>query len=427
MRKFFGLLAAVLALMAIALFVAGCSKQESSGNGKKSTLKLWSHQNEVWNISNEKLIAGFQKENPNITIEYEAFPYGDFEQKTQTSLISKSGGADIYEIWGGWVLDFAPTNALAPVPDSFINTLKQDSYEMVLAGFEYGGNYYGVPIELNQEGSGLLVLKPWFEEHGIVYPKTWNEMINIARKYRVYNNDGTFTMEGFDFINDSTLTKMYASMIVSKGGIFYENGKFNFDTPIAKEALQTLVDYVRVDHLCDIEAFLGGGFGNEYGVFNGIALMACKGFWTIPEAKEMYGSEYGVDFDYIALPFYGPEEKWVAETGWGYSVNASSQHLDEAWEFVKYCLRPENLIQLCIDRGSLPPQKSVATSSTYLAAVPFAKPIVDILDGVVYLGRINTEILKKIICDAFVDMVQNGTTVDIAAQKINSEIAKYTK
>lgn len=406
--------------VAVLLAVTGCSKKEDAGGVK--TLRLWTHQEAPWNDSNDRLVAGFMRENPDIKIEIEAFPYEDFEQKTQTALASNTGGADIFELWGGWILDFAPSGALSPVPDSLIDGIKNDCYDPVLKGVYYNGKYYGVPIEFNQEGAGLLILKPWFEEHGVAYPTTWDGMIDIARKNRIYRN-GQFEMRGWNFISTDSLLFTYTAMIVSNGGNYLENDghKFNFETPVAKEALQTLVNYVTVDHLTDISTLLGSGFDNEYEIFLGTGLMAPRGFWTIPVGTEMYGVEVGKDFDYIALPFYGSEKKWVAETGWSQVVNARTQYPEEAWKFVEYCHRTENLIQMAIDRSMIPPQKTAATSTAYLNALPYAKPIVDLLDRAQHIGYINTDIMKTSLVNVFVDMVQNGVSVDAAAKRLTDE------
>jgi multiple sugar transport system substrate-binding protein len=424
---------AIVSLLAVAVlsFATGCSKKEEAsggGGGGTKNLRFWTHQNVPWNDSNDALAAGFMKENPDIKLEIEAFPYADFEQKTQTALASKTGGADIFELWGGWILDFAPSGALSPAPDHLIDAIKNDCYDPVLKGVSHNGKYYGVPIEFNQEGAGLLINKPWFEEHGIAYPTTWDEMIDIARKNRIYNN-GEFELKGWNFISNDTLVFTYTAMIVSKGGNYLENDghKFNFETPIAKEALQTLANYVTVDHLTDISTFLGSGFDNEYEIFLGTGLMAPRGFWTIPTGKEMYGVEWGKDFDYIALPFYGPEKKWVAETGWSQVVNAGTQYPEEAWKFVEYCHRTENLIQMAIDRGMIPPQKTAATSPVYLSALPYAKPIVDSLDGAQHIGYINTDVMKVSLVNVFVDMVQNGVSVDAAVKRLTEECNAVAK
>jgi multiple sugar transport system substrate-binding protein len=413
MRKIVVLVAGLLIAIAA---ITGCSNRGSERG--KVILRFWSHQNVPWNINNEEFIAGFMEENPGISIEYEAFPYGDFEQKTQTALISKTGGADIFELWGGWVLDFSPTGALAPVPEQFINELKADSYEPVLASFFYDGKYYGVPIEFNAEYGGMLVLKPYFDSHNIKYPSTWDEAIGIAREHAVTRN-GVMELRGFDYIGSDTLLFTYLSMILSKGGTYLEDGghRFNFNTPIAREALQKLRDYILVDKITSIDAFLGGNPGVDYYVFMGESLMAPRGMWTIPTGKEMYDAELGVDIDYIPSPFYGPEKKWAAETGWGLVVNSGTSHPDEAWKFVEYCLRPENIFKSVVARGNIPPRRSVAKDPAYLAAIPYAKPIVDVLDGASYVGYINTDVMKEELDNAFIDMIQNGVSVEATLQR----------
>ena len=64
--------------------------------------------------------------------------------------------------------------------------------------------YYGVPMEFNAESGAMLVNKPYFEEHGLSYPETWDEMINLATEHSV-SKDNVFDMRRFDFIAHDTL------------------------------------------------------------------------------------------------------------------------------------------------------------------------------------------------------------------------------
>jgi multiple sugar transport system substrate-binding protein len=416
--------------MGVVLAFAGGGAQSGGSQGEKTVLKFWSHQQAVWNTQNEELIAAFEKENPNVKIEYETYPYGDFEQKTQTALVSKSGGADIFELWGGWIVDISSTGSIAPVPEAFINALKQDSYDTVLGGFEYQGKYYGVPMELNQEMGGLLINKAYFDQHNIKYPTTWDEMIAIAKANSASSN-GVFTMKGFDFAQDTALPMLYMTMILSQGGQYFVPGRvdrYNFDTPESIKALQTLADLITKDKVTNTDVLTGASQDQNYHLlFNGEVLMIPIGFWTIPIGEETYGVTYGKDFDYIQIPFFGPQKKWVAETGWGYVVNANTKDQEAAWKFVEFCVRPENLMKIDTVRGLIPPRKSVARDPDYLKALPYAKPIIDIIDGVNYMGYINTEALKRIINNALVDMVQNGTPAAVAVKKINADLEPYYK
>lgn len=102
----------ILALvMLLSLTACGGGK----GKSEVTELVIWGHQEEAWNKSYEKIAADFMKDNPDIKIRCEFFPYDEFESKVQTSLMSKTSEADIYEIWGGWAVDYASTGALAPL------------------------------------------------------------------------------------------------------------------------------------------------------------------------------------------------------------------------------------------------------------------------------------------------------------------------
>lgn len=421
MRK----LIVIFLTLTLILGLMACTNGKGTSSSEQVTLKYWSHVDEdAWIASEDKMIASFEKENPNIKIVRESFPYDEFEQKVQTSLISKSGGADIYELWGGWAIDFASTGCFSPVPDVLISDLKNDCYEPVLGAMLYDGKYYGVPLEFNAEYGGMLVLKPYFDEHNIAYPTTWDDMIKIAKENSKSNGE-VFDMRGFDFISFDTLPYTWLSMILSSGGSYLEGDKgdkVNFDTAIAKETLQKLVDYVKVDKVTNIASLTGEQLENHDWLFMGESLMAIRGMWTITTGTGDYKLEYGKDFDYIQSPFYGSEKRWAAETGWGMAVNSSSQYTDAAWKFVEFCLRPENLLQINIDCGMIPPRKSVAHDPAYVKAVPYAAPILDVLDGASFIGYFNTDTFKEAICNMFVDIIQNGTSIDDAISGLNDTL-----
>lgn len=430
-------LALALALLMLLSMLAGCTQPQNEGPSKdpapqnstsgggdseeEITLRYWTHVETPWNISNDKMVEAFQKEYPNIKIEVEAYPYDEFEQKVQTSLLSKSGGADIYELWGGWAYEFAPTGVFSPVPDELLQDLLDDCYDPVLGAFEHEGKYYGVPMEFNAEYGGMLVNKPYFEEHNLAYPTTWDEMIDLATEHSVSEN-GVFSMRGLDFVSFDTVPYTWLSMILSSGGSYLDGDTFNFDTPIAKETLQKLVDYVKVNKVTNVDGLTGSDIENQDWMFLGEALMVPRGIWVIPVGEEEYELTYEKEFSYTPIPFYGSEKRWAAETGWGLAVNANSDYADAAWKFISFFMRPENLRQVNIDRGQIPPRKSVAHDPTFVEAMPYAQPILDVLDGASWIGPINTDVLKEAICNMFADIVQNDTPIDDAIAKLNQDI-----
>ncbi|MEG0640907.1 MAG: extracellular solute-binding protein [Clostridia bacterium] len=138
MKKFLSLLLALVLMLSVTVTA---SAQE--------VVKFWTHTNNAWNASYEELIAEFEAANPEIKIEYTNFPYADFEAKMQSSLMAGEPGADVYEAWGGWMLNFASSGVLSEIPSVFLEELLKDVYEPVMGTLQYQGKYYGAPLELN--------------------------------------------------------------------------------------------------------------------------------------------------------------------------------------------------------------------------------------------------------------------------------------
>lgn len=411
----------VLSLVLSALllgFFAACSKKPETTVAKSGeggvVIKYWAHQNEGWNQSHTALAEKFMKANPAITVKTEFFPYEDFESKVQTSLLSKTGGADIYELWGGWAIDFTHTGKLAKVPEPFLSEFKKDYFPPALGSFEYQGDYYGVPIEFNIESGGLLVNKKLFEQKGLSYPTTWTEMLSIAEKTSI-RNGAIMEMRGFDFVTYDNVTYTWLSMLMSKGGSYFgADGKFNFTSSEAVDAMTQLVGYVNDKGYTNLEALTGGGNEGHYFLFEDQAMMVPRGPWVISEGIASYGLELGVDFDYIAMPWYGDKVVFAAETGWGLSVAEDSANKEAAWKYVAFMMEPENIVghlEIC---GMLPARQSIIDNTDYRKRIPFVEPLLKILPYGQYIGRFNTDVFKEDINNM---MVRLCTTTDFATVK----------
>lgn len=419
----------VTLVLALALVMSMCI----SASAEQQVVKFWSHQNVAWNESWEALIDAFEAENPDITIEYTTFPYNDFEAKTQTSLMASDAGADVYEVWGAWMLDFSSTGALAEVPEELMAEVLEDSYEPVLGTLRYNDKYYGVPLELNSGYGGMVVNKKLFEESGYAYPTTWEEVLNISREVAVQNGD-VMEMRGLEYAGSDSLFFNWLAMILQKGGDFRtEDGRLSLDNDIAIECMEELVSYITVDHINNLDTqTLALGVGEHAFVCLDECYMATNGPWIVADCEASYGLTYGEDFEYIAQPPFveGVEQKWAAETGWSMCVSNATTVGDAAWKFVSFIMEPENLLQHNIACAQIPPRKSVAEDPAYLESIPYMKPVVDILGSSVYVGSFNTGIVKTYITQMYMALCSNDGTyasVEEACHKLQSDIDANVK
>lgn len=432
MKKTLAFLLAALMLICM----AGCAAkapadQETGGESEeKIELTFWAHQQLAWNDSYEAIAAAFTAENPNITIKYEFFPYDDFESKLQTSLIAKSGGADIFELWGGWATDFAPTGALAALPDELAAEIMEESYPATYGALLHDGKLYGMPFEFNIECGGMLVNLGILEQNGMEIPTTWDALIEDAKKATV-EEEGQLKVKGFDFVNWDSPTFLLTSMILSNGGNYRnEDGTFNFTSPEAKDAFNTLATLVKEDKVTDLLGLTGGGDLESYqALFADQALFVPRGPWTIAEGVDTFELTYGEDFTYAPLPWYGDNAAFPAETGWSIAINGGSEKQEAAFKFLEFFYRDDVLLGHDISCALIPPKVDVAHDPALIEEMPFLEVLVGILDKGEYIGNFNTDVFKETINNVFVDYCLDmyGSLDEALADlegKLNSSLAE---
>lgn len=416
----------VTMMLACSVIFANGAKEEATINSDQIELTFWSHTEPIWNDSYKAIATDYMAENPNVKINLQFFPYVDFESKIQTSLISKNGGADIYEMWGGWGQDFSSNDALAALPDSMATEIMANDYPATYGSLVYGGKLYGMPLEFNSE-TGLFINLNLFHKAGFTesdYPTTWNELISLGQKGTVMK-DGQYKIEGFDFLNGDAPMFILLSMILSNGGTYINaDGTVDFTNDVAKASFEKLAYMATDAHICNLLGATGGDALLDYeNLFIGNTMMCPRGAWVIPIGTETYGLEYDKDFTYISLPWTGPDKRVVAESGWALSVDAQSKHKQAAFDFIKYFYRDDILLKHDIKSGLLPPSKAVGQSAEYKKAVPEVTKLVASLVNSEYIGYFNTDIVKNAVIDVLVDYVSGEfSNVDEALQSLTDRI-----
>ena len=386
----------------------------SADAGEPIELTFWGHQENAINESFKAIAEDFHEEHPNITINFEFFPYDEFEAKVQTSLADKKAGADIYELWGGWGVDFCSTGALAQIPDEMAAEITEDAYAPTYGALEYEGHLYGMPMEFNIESGGMLVNKHLLGDKPI--PTTWDELVATAKELTQGEGD-TMTVKGLDVVGWDTIPYTLCAMILSQGDNYLnEDGTFNFTSEAAKNAFTELTDLVVTDGVTNLTGLAGGDAMENYQlVFADQCVFAPRGPWTIAEGKTTFELTYGEDFTYAALPWYGDSIGFAAETGWSLAVNGSSDKQEAAFQFLEYFFSDEVLMKHDVAAGFIPPKKSVAEDPALLESMPFLEPLVGILGNAQFIGYFNTDIFKETINNVYTDYCTGGIYESIDA------------
>ena len=419
------LCSAMVASLAVGCGSSGGSDTEEAeeSSGEKTTLTFWCHENEPWIKSYEAMAEKFEAENPEYDVVVESYPMSVYMDKIQTALTDENGGPDIIALWGGMAAPFIASDALSAVPDDLAADMDEDFMEPTVGIYKKNGTYYGVPMEYNLEYGGMVVNKKLFEEAGLEYPQTWEELRAVSKQVAKVNGD-VIEMGGFECVDGDALINNFLAMILQQGGNYIEeDGSVNFATEEGITALNELLSIVK-DGECTLENLSAGEYCfND--VYQDKAFMSSVGTWAIGEGTDSYELTYGEDFEYVAVPQYGDEMAFTSESGWGLIVPANGANVDAAWDYVRFFTDPENLVEHNIACNQLPPRTSMLDSEEYREAMSNIDFILDILPYGKWRGSYSASAMNSLFDQMFIDLCQSeNPDVEASLAEVSQKITE---
>ncbi len=260
-RRFLGMVLAIL----IVTGLAGCSTGSSSTADKASSaaasaaggaavstagkVKIQFMHQQVEQERQDvvkKIIGEFEKENPNIEVESIPVNEDDYDSK-----ITALGGSGTLPA----VIELSQDQAKTNVKNQFTNTkavdevISQKGEDKFFSGAlkviktEDGNDYVGVPV--CGWVQGIWVNEAMLKEKGFSTPKTWDDVVKIAKAF----NDPKNKKYGIAIpTGDVTFTEQVFSQFALSNGanVFDDKGNVTFNTPAMKEAVEyykTLASY----------------------------------------------------------------------------------------------------------------------------------------------------------------------------------------
>jgi ABC-type glycerol-3-phosphate transport system substrate-binding protein len=289
-----------------------------------------------------KVKENFEKLNPNINIVYDIVEYADLEQK----LLIAHGTNDDYDIIQtnhSSVPQFVFAGILEPL-DGYIKAAGIDfstyQQEAVKIG-QMKGIQYAIPYE--PDCRIFAYNKKILKEAGVKPPNTMQEVLNVAK---AVNKKGYYAMAG-------SYSKLWFPIydigcwMLGNGGHVYvldgEKYKATLNTPEvleyvkwSKEIFQYMPKDPNMDDFAVRDMFIKGKIAMywwgpwEVNLIEPYMDMKNVGFSIMPKGKVKSGSSMG---------------------GWMYGIGAGAKNKEEAWKFVEYMLKPENM---AVVTGALP-------------------------------------------------------------------------
>lgn len=198
MKKAFAMM---FTLLIGSVLLAACSSgdsKESKGDSDITEITYWQYTFPTKVEEIDKIIADFEKENPDIKVVAQDFPYDQFQNKIFAA-VEAGNGPDIMNIYNGWISKYVDMDYIQPIREEFMSKDEiSDYYVDMIQPYELDGEHYTLPVAVRS--LALFWNKDMYKEAGLdpeSPPKTWDELIENAKAMTEMTDDGRYKKEGF--------------------------------------------------------------------------------------------------------------------------------------------------------------------------------------------------------------------------------------
>ncbi|QSO51193.1 extracellular solute-binding protein [Alicyclobacillus curvatus] len=344
--------------------LSGCggSSNASGSSGKTVTITYWQYTYPSKVTEMKKLIQQFQKQNPNIKVVEQDFPYDQYNQKVAAAMHANQG-PDILNLYYGWIPQYVQQGYLQPIPSTFMSTSQINNYYIpMVKDSMYNGKYYALPIAVRS--LAIFYNKDMFQKAGISGPpQTWNELISDAQKMTVYQN-GKLVQEGFGPDVSGQGYHLFQEILLRQWGgkpFSADNKKVTWDTPAGLQAFQYWMDMFKKDKIGDMNFDQGAATAFQAGK----AGMIVDGSFAIGTMKKSASFNWGVAPIPTKTPG-GKQENFGSYWVNGIAKGVSGAQLQASEKFIQFLDSTATEKDWLNTVGELPAAASLASDQSIL-------------------------------------------------------------
>lgn len=286
----------------------------------------------VWDANQEPIMNeiadAFSVENPNITIDVQLTPWADYWTKLQAAATG-SAAPDVFWMNGPNFQLYASNGVVMPLSEEIeADGVDLSVYpEELVDLYTFDGAAYGLPKDFDTVG--VWFNTELFDAAGVEYPSegwTWADFQEAAAA--LSDPDAGVWGVGANLAGQEYF---YNTIHQAGGYVISEDGTTSgYDDPATIEGLKFWTDLIDQGHSPDLATMTDT---HPIQLFeSGKIAMYWGGSWNV---AEFTGNEYTADKVNVA-PLPAGDEQATIIHGLANVVSASTEHPDEAWEFVKF-------------------------------------------------------------------------------------------
>lgn len=342
--------ASILCATMVAGMTAGCGNGKESGGEKKDekvTLTVAASQN--WIVDVDRELAEMFEEETGIAIDFQLSP-DDQYQTIVKSKLNTGEGPDIFMSYSGTKLrDFNPEKNMVDLSnEEWAGKLEQ----WAIDGNSLDGKLYAQNTAAVDDTNGVLYKKEVFERLGIAVPKTYDEFTKVCDTLQ---KNGITPI--YEFVKDLWHTHYWmegaSALALQNDAELYEKLNTNeigfADVPEFVKAMEQLKEieakgYFGENHMSNI-------YDNSYAALEDEKYGMIIIHGSYPNEMKQNIESINPD-DYGMFPSPLADNQYVTLTAGGTTkcINANSDHVEEAKEYLNFLAEDENLKKLYAEK-----------------------------------------------------------------------------
>lgn len=366
---------------------------------------------------------------PGLKIEYERVPFADMESKAITSfaggvyydlmIVNHPAVAQYYD--AGMLLDL--TSYLEADGIDFASTF---SASIANCGV-FDGGIYSLPRDTDTRI--LAVNKTLFEEAGLEYPKTTEDILKCAEAL-TKDTDGDGVIDQYGWIMEASgayhPTYELGQYLLGNGVQVFtqlEDGTYaaQLDTQGAKDFMEFSYELSKYGP----EDFISYDGDKIRALFcQGKLAMYTYGSWNLTNAEIAEAVENGLEYELITNPA-GTSHSGASQGGYHYGISSQTKYPEVCWEIVKMFCEPDKAAQISYYVGGLP---TVLEAYNY---EPFNSGIYDVVAEQILTAQVpipQISVTNEIVCEiwynAWLSAMLDEATIDDALALAQEEITE---
>jgi multiple sugar transport system substrate-binding protein len=360
-------LESLLVIVALLAVVAGAASVVNAQDRKAVT--IWHYWGDTG--TNAETVARYKElweaSQEECTLNIRSIPTADFKRELSTAILA-GNTPDIAVIDNPDFAMFAAQGVLAELDDRIAEWGQADQYyDGPWSSTMWDGHNYGVPVGSNT--LALFINSTLAEEAGLDVnnpPQTWDDLMEWAAALTNPDNN----QYGITLVaeRNETATFMWLPFLQQTG-----EDVDTLDSEGGRAALQLWVDLVENGYASP--EIVNYGFGDIPGQFMaGNAAMMINGPWVI---NSLQNEAPDLAFTVAGLPY--PEDGQPANGlgGENFSIFASSDVQDCAWDFITFTQAPDNIVDWYKGLGFLPSRRLPEEQTEFWVTDPYMTVFLD--------------------------------------------------